>query len=269
MNEIMRRFVKGLIMERNSVVGSIPMAVMLAGKHTQEEQTPIAYLYNGVRLPKLPESELRYAVIWDVGLDYYRLMLSSELPYAVTTDNGSYLHFPGAHDYYDNKPKPYKWTYVGNVDAGHTGYAPGSVVWSNFDLCYEDGTLVCTASEPVPTPLDYVIATLFDGEVTTTENDNGTVCMSENLTFADDAGLYTNCAYRIAVDGNVSVEDVVTEGLLKPTYLGNAYLADPENYADNGGTWCLKYHMPLFKYERYLYTRTPGIYRLKLESVRE
>jgi len=215
-----------------------------------------------------------YALLWPVNSDgWYRLLISSELPYAVTTDNGNYLHFAGQYGFCDNSPKPYKWTDIDCYAGPHTGYAPGAVVWSNFDLYYEDGTLVCAASEPVPTTSwDYVIATKFDGEVTTVANDDGTACVSDYQLYADGASLYSSCAYRITVDRATTVEDIQGSYSLGH-YLGNPYLADSANFEDNGGAWCIKESTKYvsgsgFLSVFYFYTKEPGTYQLKLESVR-
>ena len=155
MNEIMRRFVKGLIMERNSVVGSISMAVMLAGKHTQEEQTPVAYLYNGVRLPKLPE--------WDKTVYPYAYMVryyqdettrtvelwvsQSEMVYEFTFTASYWLKSPSVFFGYDIESDAWK---VPIEHPDGTSFGLYDIIWANTDFYRTDGTIVIGASEPVP-----------------------------------------------------------------------------------------------------------------------
>lgn len=173
MNEIMKRFVKGLIMERNSVVGSIPMAVMLAGKHKQEEQTPIAYSYNGIVLPDIN-------TVWDketypyVSIHYYSFgvlytAIFSEKPIRCI-DNGEgsvdFLTFDSDAKYkqyscdvsYD--PTTYepivddKWVfaYSGTAEDRFPQYDfMGNDVWANHDIIvYGGSSIYLSESEPIP-----------------------------------------------------------------------------------------------------------------------
>jgi hypothetical protein len=224
--------------------------------------------YNGIIMPPLPGEWNRnthpYAVICAISENSHMFFVSSEMPYV--TDSG-YLHFtlPGQCD---NMAKQYLWNEIRYYSSDYTGFTHDSVVWSNFDFYNVDGSLLCSASDPVPTTLPYVIETKFEGEATTADNGNG-IYVSANLT-SDNAGSFSSGnAYRVTIDGVSSVVDV--GGSVGSYYLGNPYLYKSSNYEDNGGFWCLRatYSFITKKDSYILYTRTPGTYLLKIESVRE
>ena len=159
MNEIMRRFVKGLIMERNSVVGSISMAVMLAGKHTQEEQTPVAYLYNGVRLPKLPEWDrvkYPYAILiyhegtlFGIKNGHWLYCSNSPFVWNADTSIGNSAPTDGYLRTAINGGAT-EWGAVGEMSGSSATTIRGTAVWANHDVCNEDGTTYLPASDPIP-----------------------------------------------------------------------------------------------------------------------
>lgn len=114
-----------------------------------KEREPVAYLYNGVRLPKLPEWDREtypYALIFvnSTTNKYCCVFLKSE----ATVDNtGIYLLLWG--DYYQLEDGAW---------ASHTGQNGGRAVWANYDIYVSDnenygelaGTLYLATSEPVP-----------------------------------------------------------------------------------------------------------------------
>ena len=118
----------------------------------------MAYLYNGVRLPKLPEWDKAvypYAVIDNTFMNMCRLHLFEHLPFATTTDSGSVRYGPrdGSTYIYKGAKK------AGTVNDGWTfnaaytdddGILANSVQWANFDLLYNDGSVCCAESDPIP-----------------------------------------------------------------------------------------------------------------------
>ena len=142
------------------------LALGLAGKPLEfaPGKEPVAYLYNGVRLPKLPEwdkSKYPYAFIRNVpsGTDYNELYVFKTEPawfkpsiivsaYGVE-DGNTHLE---AVDY------PYgaeaDWGYVTLSEKTSNGYlASGNfegIFWANYDILNEDGTIYLAASDPVP-----------------------------------------------------------------------------------------------------------------------
>lgn len=258
-------------MDKNAITLGLRIGRILAGQ--RRKRVPVAYLYGPdmVKLPPLPELDREtypYAVICTFNSSMHTLFVSSGLPYALVDEDGvEWLHFPGPYGDCQNSPKAYQWADLGYTDDDYTGYSPSDVVWCNFDLCYEDGTLVCAASEPVRSSWEYVIAILFDGDAVTTDDGNG-IYASDKLTSDNAASFSTGNAYRINIDGVTTVEDI--GGSFGSYYLGNPYLYSPDNYEDNGRSWCVRqaYSYSGKYYYYILYTRTGGTHKLKLESVR-
>ena len=140
MNETMRSCVMGLILGQFS--SPLPMA----------QKEPVSYLYNGVRLPKLPEWDKEtypYAYIVH-GNSTYKIRFCSVPLVAVNlaqilSNTSSY------HGEYEINYKLENGEWVDETYAGGC-----SAVWSNTDIYYKDslsdvgGTLAMAASEPVP-----------------------------------------------------------------------------------------------------------------------
>lgn len=156
MNEKMRSFVKGLIMGQ---FGSpLPMA----------EKEPVAYLYNGVRLPALPEWDREtypYAVIVYFPSDKNcKLCVFGEKGYynpaydSPGTAVWEVIQFQNAitrityYDYYDKDPPYFKLKSTSDSDIVSLVQTPGReyLLWSNYDIPNEDGSLYFAASDPIP-----------------------------------------------------------------------------------------------------------------------
>ena len=108
---------------------------------------PTAYLYNGVRLPALPE--------WDREMYPYLLMVhyfSTEFLYALQdipvflseTSVKTQITGPTIHvaTLVDSAWKTFQKEQSNSL--------LGTPTWANFDLPKEDGTVYLAASEPVP-----------------------------------------------------------------------------------------------------------------------
>ena len=118
----------------------------------------VGYSYNGTVLPELPEWDKAvypYAVIDNTLMNMCRLHLFEHLPFATTTDNGyvNYGPMDGSTYIYKGAIK------AGTVDRGWTfnaaytdddGILGDSVQWANFDLLYDDGSVCCAKSDPIP-----------------------------------------------------------------------------------------------------------------------
>ena len=131
---------------------------------------PVAYLYNGVRLPDINEvwtDELKaqypYALI-TVGYDsahtadYYELFLSDQPVTARAYDTGdaSYLNKSGATMYYlrlvlsGNTWGEHPTDYSSTLSNGKYKSGSGTFLYANYDvLKKDDGTTYLAASEPV------------------------------------------------------------------------------------------------------------------------
>lgn len=163
MNSKMRSSVMGLLLGQFS--SPLP----------EVQKEPVAYLYNGVRLPKLPELPYKYAVIEcfedsDGVMRYGRLICSSEPIYRTLSVLQSgfdilgdvvFFGFVSNEDYWD--------TYFGidsalpinewvKIDENHfdertfeNEFLVADFTWANHDVIYSsDGSVSMSASKPVP-----------------------------------------------------------------------------------------------------------------------
>ena len=149
MNEKMRSCVKGLIL---SLFGNpLPAA---------PSREPVAYLYNGVRLPGLPESELPYKYIsYSESYGWYRFCACSNPGYwetgGIASDKLSNDSVQAV--YFLDSKKATEWetdivqSLVLHNNASVASGAKITLLWSNVDVYEQDGsTILVTASDPIP-----------------------------------------------------------------------------------------------------------------------
>lgn len=116
---------------------------------------PVAFLYNGVRLPGLPESELPYVVIYyDASVNEYRLFASSApivrpegRPAVYVVRGGNILY-----RLYKNENSVFV-LYIERESSSDLDVVSSqdTLVWSNTDIITEDdGSVVFEYTEPVP-----------------------------------------------------------------------------------------------------------------------
>lgn len=124
-----------------------------------KEQTPTAYLYNGVRLPPLPEWDKEaypYAIMEHTKSASYNIayvtvaaQLTTEIIFTgeIVRVHGksSYYHM----SWYDEDGFPVQWDEP-VVSENDYNTPLSSIMWSNFDIYHQDGTIYLAASEPVP-----------------------------------------------------------------------------------------------------------------------
>ena len=136
----------------------------LMSKGRELKGTPIAYLYNGVQLPGLPEwdkSKYPYALVISDGSDDGSVLylLSEKAGYRErTTDNGAYYEFIATAEtdlFVYNSENGSAWEYLVDYSTGKNdeiigGYKHFYAEWSNHDILNTDGTIYLSASEPVP-----------------------------------------------------------------------------------------------------------------------
>lgn len=122
-----------------------------------QNKEPIAYLYNGVQLPKLPEWDrvaYPYAVIVEktpIGLrDTIATLYCYPLP--MTYRNGRFERDTETiYVAYSIGKSDVTWDEPIYYDEEHaSSYLAYTPFWSNFDILNEDGTLYLAASEPTP-----------------------------------------------------------------------------------------------------------------------
>lgn len=147
MNEKMRSCVMGLILRQFS--SPLPMA----------QKEPVAYLYNGVRLPKLPEWDREtypYAAIhyMPVNKKYQLTCLSADAYYGQNSSGGINLYASNGLYSITETTQNTAWTDFEGI-TGDSAFAPISdssirtLIWTNFTAEY-NGTTYMTASEPIP-----------------------------------------------------------------------------------------------------------------------
>lgn len=123
-----------------------------------EQKEPVAYLYNGVKLPPLPEwdkTKYPYAYIaLHTGRQYARLVCMSVEP--VTTSSGS-SEYTGANP--RGEDIEYLVAEVRVTDAswweltrltGTPNCDLERLLWTNYDVLRTDGTVYLFASDPIP-----------------------------------------------------------------------------------------------------------------------
>lgn len=134
-------------------------------KSEAEVRKPIAYLYNGVRLPALPESDketYKYAVITiyiSTGVLFKStasLYVFKSYTYGRTSDGDYAIH--GADTLFwacdiDKTTMTATGEWVQNhPDTSEVwiGVSNQNTKWANFNLRNEDGSIALAASEPIP-----------------------------------------------------------------------------------------------------------------------
>lgn len=147
------------------------LSLGLCGKALPWKAEPVAWLYNGVRLPKLPKWDIEaypYAFIESstggvlanfvvssmplFGKDYENLFLKYKAMYSKT--DGTALRYT-----YDsiNTQEEYRTGFVYQdrkecTDGTRVSYSIGTnLLWANYDvIAYDDDSVYLAASEPIP-----------------------------------------------------------------------------------------------------------------------
>lgn len=134
MNGKMKSCVKGLMM---GCCGT-PRPLSTAKKE------PVAWLYNGVRLPKLPE--------WDKETYPYAVLVehNSATPYWLAVSTTAFVNNLGLCQVKgDCRVFPFKNDVWGEIET-FSGLSIPLPFWTNTDFLNRDGTLYLAASEPIP-----------------------------------------------------------------------------------------------------------------------
>lgn len=107
---------------------------------------PVAYLYNGVRLPKLPETDLPYKVIGHNSGGVYRLYAAEAAAYSDIT-----VMIPVPCLYWYRRDGKNSWTFGGEItNASGAYFHAENCDWANHDILNNDGSVFLPASDPVP-----------------------------------------------------------------------------------------------------------------------
>lgn len=114
----------------------------IAGQRKAVEKQPIAYLYNGVQLPPLPEGKYPHLCIVKSWTDYRLFMTSMPLVGGVHTTEGTEYCVYTFADGDDN------WSF--GFEGTGVGQWAMTAIWTNTDILNEDGSVYLATSEPIP-----------------------------------------------------------------------------------------------------------------------
>lgn len=152
-------------MDKNSLTFGCLIGRQIAGQRRTQEKQPIAYLYNGIRLPALPEWDKEtypYAVIiTSTDVESYRLYVSDKPVIYRRKDNLTALALSASCKLgrsgivYQNYPSmdDAKWSnpYITSISGATEWFDyASSYVWANYDVLWDDGSVSLTASDPIP-----------------------------------------------------------------------------------------------------------------------
>lgn len=147
MNSKMKSSVKSLL------AGLVSRAEFPQGKE------PVAYLYNGVRLPKLPEwDRVAYPYAY-LNFQYFGTYLQNCFLYAFTEpkhktveySNGYYATGVSAGEkYLSAQISNGVFTEPEEKTPEFDKVLASTIDWANYDILNNDGTLYLAASEPTP-----------------------------------------------------------------------------------------------------------------------
>ena len=130
------------------------LALGLTGKPLHfAQREPVAYLYNGVRLPKLPEWVANYdnALIANTWSRYIVHGFNDYTPDQKLMANGEYVATVelGEHSYSWYEVANGKWEdEIRHSTSG--GPYQSDIVWASTDICTISGDLTLSKSDPVP-----------------------------------------------------------------------------------------------------------------------
>lgn len=140
------------------VVGKFPLREwvgwLLAGLCSRPlpmgAREPVAWLYNGVRLPELSKyCKGVYSYIMLQNGAYF-LFSSAELPYYGTIGSYDAVYNDGPTSLYKDAESHWEDWHFYASGVTNTLYTDYAIVWSNFDICRQDGSVVFAASAPIP-----------------------------------------------------------------------------------------------------------------------
>lgn len=136
-------------MERKSFEEGIILA-LVSPPVPHVVKKPIAYSYNGVILPALPEWNREMYITKHLlfGSPIYRVFLVSQPYYATATDGNYSIGYQTGDKRY--KAEESEWVYETTYE--HSGLWAGlaEVIWANFDVLDESGEVALAKSEPIP-----------------------------------------------------------------------------------------------------------------------
>lgn len=248
----------------------------------------IAYLYNGILLPALPEwdkEKYPYAYIMGAGslilsaspVEYYALTGFGKLEYWRFHTN--YLLYTATQKYWECK----EWTLTDSV--GDTeeiiSFFINAPTWCNTDIIKED-TVYLEASDAVPLYSGYVIndvektfaLTIYpfyrdDTEKYPNAFVNYYSAVDAEYGFTDDFDLFRfqiGTLFQVTFNGVSRIYHLVKENGI--AYLGNPYFNNAELYEDDGfPLYIQQYYAGNLGIETYISSATEGEFVMTIESL--
>lgn len=140
------------VLSRNQIISVIDNIINKEEESTSGPQYPVAYLYNGVRLPGLPEEHTYYYKHRYITKSYfgeYILHTSTFVPYLSEGDNGM-KKYVGSGLYSNFVLGNEGWEFLETHTADNESFITAFPIWTDIDLSNEDGEVILSASEPIP-----------------------------------------------------------------------------------------------------------------------
>lgn len=138
-------------MDTNYISLGMLVGRQIIGMRKVAEKEPVAYLYNGVRLPKLPEMAYPFMIISlnHSTNEYAAYALSNEVH---GEKFGFQLYYMSAAPYDCYRVENGEWAFWFAQEDGNLNSNPKThtIVWADHDIIDADGSVYLAASEPVP-----------------------------------------------------------------------------------------------------------------------
>lgn len=143
--------------EGNNIYFSVTKDGSVGVNVAEATKEPVAYLYNGIKLPVLPvwDSQIyKYAFITDSSIyatHTARLYIFSDYEYRDADANNRYIEFTPSYEYsiiYYDVFEEGDWSQ--KTDIEQKSVLIGNIDWANFDVIKSDGSVKLMASEPIP-----------------------------------------------------------------------------------------------------------------------
>lgn len=152
-------------MDKTSIMLGYLVCRQIAGQRRTQEKQPVAYLYNGVRLPALPELDREmypYVAIVKTSSSVYvvqatatplytetNLSVEGKQIFALNYDQNNFkrstLDEIGAWKSWMELPKAY---FIGRLE--YDGVTENVLVWADHNVLNADSSIYLSASDPIP-----------------------------------------------------------------------------------------------------------------------
>lgn len=141
-------------MDKKSMTLGLLIGRQLAGLRSARKE-PVAYLYNGVRLPALPEwdrEKYPYAVIVfrKATEEYYLYTLSNKVHGETVIFDTYYYRSKAPYDCFHIENDSWVWWFFQEDGDLNSNPKTHTIIWANHEIIDVDGSVFLDATEPVP-----------------------------------------------------------------------------------------------------------------------